>query len=248
MLNDAYGRWLWNPELSTEEILDDFARHAFGPWLEHHLRVFSPEFVDEMMRYFDQALELAVEDADKQRVNIFRKNLIYTAAELELERVWNRFEAGEISTDSVLQAYQRCEMVYADLPFETRPQSPRFKKGEAATAVALAAHFEVLSVLSPMTDWEVRADPYGEGVAEGWAQPNSIGDWRPVKEIGYDLQGFWQSDLRVWYRLKFEAPLNEASVDGLLLAFQVNNTSADIYLNGQRIGQQVLGEAGFREP
>ena len=115
-----------------------------------------------------------------------------------------------------------------------------------ARLATLDEQFKVQRVLTQEVT-EMRADPYGEGLAQTWYMPGAGGDWRPIGTDAYDAQGLWGSDVRVWYRTRFGVP-SGVSPERWRLSFRVLNTSADLFLNGRSIGQQVLGEASFQEP
>lgn len=160
----ALSRWLWDADLSTEEILQDFTQHAFGPeagpvmmeyfqtmearqnaypaeilgsrrhdWMGHHLQVFTPDFVNELQTLLDQAEQQATSQEQQERIDLFRENLEFTAAQLEVERLVRQLEERETRTrrNQLQAAYTRCEELYAKLRPENRPPNPLFKRGKA---------------------------------------------------------------------------------------------------------------------
>ncbi len=274
----AYARWLWNADNSPEDVLADFCRHAFGPaaepmldyfnalerrqnlfpikgvlhragfddWLEHHLSVFTPNFVRRLRLNLEEAMGLAGNDDQRGRIKIFRQNLDFSAAQVELERIWLAFKSGKAGIGEVVAAYDKCGDLYSDLSAENRPLRPLYRRGDGSRAAALAKYYDVLNAFG-RKNWEMRADPYTEGVAQSWYSFDSEGGWRPVDMVGYDLQGLYGNDVIVWFRKKFYVP-EDMSTDNMGVGFRVNNTSADVFLNGEPIGRQILGEGEYVEP
>lgn len=270
-------RWLWDTDQTPQDLLDDFTEKAFGPaapvmnqyfsaieerqtahpaeiinprrhdWMGHHLEVFTPEFVEELRKHLADAKEAAVEESQRERIALFEENLEFAAAEIAFERAWREFQDGEVDLGAVMAAYDRCQEVYQELSAANRPPRPLFQRGQAGTEMVISQFFDTLQVLDS-EEWGFRADPYNEGVAEEWFVNADGQDWRSVSlASGYDAHGTQGSDLPVWYRATFE--LDEVEdPSNLRLGFRVNQTTADLYLNGEFIGEQRLQEGIREEP
>ena len=146
-------------------------------WLTHHLNVFEPSFVTQLLGLLDHALVQAQTEADRERVQLFRQNLVFTSAEVELERIWRAVEDpalsaqrprieglclipesmpiphGRVSMKEVLVAYRTCEDLYAGLWPENKSARPLFQRGEAARAVAKQRVGIQPSEVLPAAEW-----------------------------------------------------------------------------------------------
>ena len=95
--------------------------------------------------------------------------------------------------------------------------------------------------------WMFRPDPDNIGVAEKWFDAKATApDWSPI-EIGqfWEEQG-WDYDGYGWYRRTIAL---DATPEGKVqVAFGACDESADVYLNGERVGGHDVGESGWDQP
>ena len=98
-------------------------------------------------------------------------------------------------------------------------------------------------VLDLPLQWEFRTDPDDAGRRETWYAGTDTGAWTPIlvdrawTEQGHAYHG------AAWYRTEFALPTpapGDAPPAGLVVYFEAVDGLAEVYLNGRKIGEQVL--------
>lgn len=271
----AMMRWHWNPETQAEEVLDDYARHAYGagapamkrfflaidaaqaanplphpaetlqgidsPLEAHILAAFTPELMGGLAAMLDEADALAQKPAEKERIRLNRLNLLLADAQVRAVRTFREFERTGQGADEAARWGEEVERLAADQPDFVAP--PIFyRRSEASVLTDLSRRMRVLDIVE-YEDWSMKPDPFYEGVEERWFEPGQGGDgWRPIDfRLGYDLTGLHGSDVLVWYRKEFQAPPLPPG-GKLYLGYRILGTSAELYVNGERIALQVSGD------
>jgi hypothetical protein len=90
--------------------------------------------------------------------------------------------------------------------------------------------------------WKFSPDPQNDGEQRGVLKADfDDSSWSPISPLNWwQMQGFPDYHGVAWYRLKFDAPaLNESEIPRFF--FGAIDGNAEIYLNGQKIGEHVLG-------
>ena len=213
------------------------------PFLDHHLAVFTPEFIKRLKKYLQKASEQAKIVNQKKRIEILRANLDYADIQIRTIRVWKGYETTGEGLEKLLALAQECKKAPATiLGWQKPPKDAIFLEQNVQIASALNEDYQILAVLDS-ADWLMKPDPYQEGVEQKWYAPGNVDNqWRSTNmNMGYDLQGLHGTDCLVWYRKSFKID-KELKGKSIKVAFRVFRTSADIYVNGKKVGQQILNE------
>ncbi len=122
-----------------------------------------------------------------------------------------------------------------------RPKTTTDERNDAALALYPTAQ----TSQDLNTDWRFSTDPQEQGLAEGWntVQFNDSA-WKKLDATDvWQNQGFANYYGTTWYRKTFVAP--PMPIDQLfVLFFGAIDGDADIYLNGEQMGQHRLGANG----
>jgi len=95
------------------------------------------------------------------------------------------------------------------------------------------------------TGWRFITDPENKGLEQGFAKANfDDASWKTITATDWwQNQGFGNYYGTAWYRKTFVAP----QVPGdqlLILFFGAVDGDAEVYFNGQKVGQHLLGAEG----
>ncbi len=95
--------------------------------------------------------------------------------------------------------------------------------------------------------WMFRPDPDNKGVTEKWCDAKAVApDWSPIEIARFWQEQGWDYDGYGWYRRTIA--LDEKPAGKVRIAFAGCDESADVYLNGERVGGHDVGESGWDQP
>jgi hypothetical protein len=103
------------------------------------------------------------------------------------------------------------------------------------------------TVLTDLTTahWTFRPDPDEKGIAEKWFASNvNAADWTDIHVSRFWEADGWDYDGYGWYRTTFSVP-SIPQQKKLTLAVGAADESADVWLNGDKLGSYNIGELGW---
>lgn len=125
-------------------------------------------------------------------------------------------------------------MVFADLEKELKSSVELFRNFDGAKLVQ--RHDK---------GWRFCTDVSDKGRTENWSKPGyDDSTWARIDATGWwQSQGFPDYQGVTWYRRKFEAPVVPNSKK-MVLYFGAVDGDAEVYLNGRKVGEHLLGPEG----
>ena len=128
-----------------------------------------------------------------------------------------------------------------------RPKTSADERNEAALALyPLAKPVQDLN-----TAWRFMTDPANKGLEQGFSKSDfNDASWKIIKATDWwQNQGFGNYHGTAWYRKTFVAPQMPGD-QLLILFFGAVDGNAEIYFNGQKVGEHLLGAdgKGWNEP
>lgn len=93
--------------------------------------------------------------------------------------------------------------------------------------------------------WRFQTDPKDEGLADGWMKPDlNTKNWPLLDaDLWWQQQGYGSYHGAAWYRRQFRLPVSGPG-DRIILYFGAVDGDATVFVNGQKVGEHLLGKDG----
>jgi hypothetical protein len=203
---------MWRPQTDVRKTMEEFCRLFYGKGAEAIL-----EYIDYMHAYHEEYVDkdgtvpLTCYGAPKYG-HAYGNDFIHKA-----DAILARAEAeAETEQTKFRAAKERLPIWYLILTREFA------RKGQ---------------VLALPKEWKFKVDQDDSGVSEKWFAQTQFDSWDAIRtddfwtKQGYDYHGV------AWYAVEFELPA-EAAGESLSLYFGAVDGTCDIYLDGEKVGQQ----------
>lgn len=264
-----YPRLMWNPKRDMKKEVREYCHNYYGPagkameeylWLLEEASLKGPEyysggymieplFTKELVNKMRVPIEAAVQAA--QDSGIYQERVRGAWLGFELARLTNLFEE-----------YKRTHQVQKAL--DTWAQTEALLKDEknkfSATSIIyfkqpiLSALRQQLEMFKDYPDaraiagldegWRFEIDPKNQGIEAGWNQPDfNDRPWRVLTATKWWNQQGVSYYGSAWYRKSFSVPALEKGKQALLF-FGAVDGDALVFLNGQKVGERLLGPRG----
>jgi hypothetical protein len=256
VMQDYYGRF-YGPAAgpmqtyweSLDAACDQTPAHA-GSYFDAHL-IFTPERLGAWERSLSQATRAAVAEPYRTRVAM-------AAAGLQCAQHFVRIRVA-MNACRFHEAKQEKDRLFAQLESMAAHRDPdwthtRYSQGYFDTflgrtieggAAVLASGGRIVSALPDQ--WRFAKDERDEGRSQGWfAERFDDSGWQTLKtySASWDEQGLGGYKRKpAWYRVTVEVPAGQRQSD-LRLWFGGIDESAEVYVNGQKVGEA----RGFARP
>ena len=204
-------RSLWRPELEGREIIEEFCR------------LYYQDAARDVLRYIDLVNN---EYAKKDRLLNTPTNTTAIYDDSFLAR-----------GDAMLAAA------------EAKARTPEIKQRVATCRLPIwkikldRAFGDTGRLFSFPVEWAFKIDPQDEGLAAQWQKTTSFADWRAMRIDEHWTSQGEQRRGAGWYGIEFEMPQwKDADNKGGPLALWIGavDGTADIFLDGEKIGEQKL--------
>jgi len=215
-------RAMWRPEVDSQETIEEFCRLYYG------------HGGDGVLRYID----------------FLHDNYRSSPASFSREGAWpyyrSRWDLMRTKVDASIvyddEFVARADAILAEA--ELKAQTPEIKQRVATCRLPIwkmkldRAFGEVGKVVSFPETWSFKIDPDDKGLAEQWQKARDLTGWATMKtDRHWTYQGEEHRGV-AWYGIDFDMP--ETRGTPLALWFGAIDGDADIYIDGEKVGEQKI--------
>ncbi len=264
-----YPRLMWNPNRDMKKELREYCRNYYGPaakameeyfWLLEEASLKGPEyysggymieplFTTELVGRMKPPIEAAVRAA--QNSGVYQERVRGAWLGYELSRLTNLFEGYKRThqVQKALDTWDETEALLKDEKNKFSASSIIYFKQPMLTALRqqlemFKSYPDAKALAGLDEDWRFETDPQDKGIEAGWNQPVFADEkWRTLTATKWWNQQGVSYYGSAWYRKSFTVPALEKGKEALLF-FGAVDGDALVYMNGQKVGERLLGSNG----